>query len=61
VTEKNAERSENTSWRKVPLLPQFSGTVFYRDAVRALQAAPIPWHNEAMHKPPVMLWRCGAT
>ncbi|HEV3422674.1 MAG TPA: DUF6084 family protein [Paraburkholderia sp.] len=42
---------------EIPLMLQFSGTVFYRDADDALQAAPIPWHKEAAFRLPVALWR----
>jgi hypothetical protein len=42
---------------EIPLMLQFSGTVFYRDADDALQVAPIPWHKEAPFRLPVSLWR----
>jgi hypothetical protein len=42
---------------EIPLMLQFSGTVFYRDAYDALQAAPIPWHKETAFRLPVSLWR----
>ncbi|RKE36144.1 hypothetical protein B0G76_2303 [Paraburkholderia sp. BL23I1N1] len=42
---------------EIPLMLQFSGTVFYRDGGGALQAAPIPWHKEAAYRLPVALWR----
>ncbi|NYH20236.1 DUF6084 family protein [Paraburkholderia bryophila] len=42
---------------EIPLLLQFSGTVFYREADGALQAAPIPWHKDAAFRMPVALWR----
>ncbi|HEX3635667.1 MAG TPA: DUF6084 family protein [Paraburkholderia sp.] len=42
---------------EIPLMLQFSGTVFYREADGALQAAPIPWHKEAAYRLPVALWR----
>jgi hypothetical protein len=42
---------------EIPLMLQFSGTVFYREADGALQAAPIPWHKEAPYRLPVALWR----
>jgi hypothetical protein len=42
---------------EIPLILQFSGTVFYREAEGALQAAPIPWHKEAAYRLPVALWR----
>ncbi|SDH27318.1 DUF6084 family protein [Paraburkholderia phenazinium] len=42
---------------EIPLMLQFSGTVFYRDADDALQVAPIPWHKEAAFRLPVSLWR----
>ncbi|MFM0336700.1 DUF6084 family protein [Paraburkholderia fungorum] len=42
---------------EIPLMLQFSGTVFYRDADGALQAVPIPWHKEAAYRLPVALWR----
>jgi hypothetical protein len=41
---------------EIPLM-QFSGTVVYREADGALQAAPIPWHKEAAYRLPVALWR----
>ncbi len=42
---------------EIPLMLQFSGTVFYRGPGQALQAAPIPWHKEAAYQLPVSLWR----
>lgn len=42
---------------EIPLMLQFSGTVFYREADGALQAAPIPWHKEAAYRLPVAVWR----
>jgi hypothetical protein len=42
---------------EIPLMLQFSGTVFYRNADDALQVAPIPWHKEAPFRLPVSLWR----
>jgi hypothetical protein len=42
---------------EIPLMLQFSGTAFYRDADHALQIAPIPWHAEAAYRLPVALWR----
>ena len=42
---------------EIPLMLQFSGTVFYREADGALQVAPIPWHKEAAYRLPVALWR----
>jgi hypothetical protein len=42
---------------EIPLMLKYSGTVFYRDADDALQAAPIPWHKEAPFRLPVSVWR----
>lgn len=41
----------------LPLIFQFSGTVFYEDENGALQAAPISWDKEAKFKLPVSTWR----
>src|SRR5271156_6118858 len=41
----------------IPLLFQFSGTVFYADSDEALQVAPISWEQEARFKLPVKVWR----
>ncbi|WP_439672765.1 DUF6084 domain-containing protein (plasmid) [Cupriavidus necator] len=42
---------------EIPLMLQFSGTVFYRNADDALQAAPVPWHKEAAFRLPVAVWQ----
>lgn len=42
---------------EVPLVFQFSGTVFWRDADGELQVAPIPWSKEASYRLPVSTWR----
>ena len=42
---------------EIPLMLQFSGTVFYREPDGALQAAPIPWHKETSFRLPVSQWR----
>jgi hypothetical protein len=42
---------------EIPLEFLFSGTVFYRNAVGALQAVQIPWEKEAKFRLPVRVWR----
>ena len=42
---------------EIPVCVMFSGTVFYADQRRALQAAPIPWDKEAKFRLPVQIWR----
>lgn len=42
---------------EVPLMFQFSGTVFWRDDEGSLQVAPIPWSKEAGFRLPVATWR----
>jgi Family of unknown function (DUF6084) len=42
---------------EVPVCLQFSGTVFYANAERGLQVAPISWDKEARFKLPVKVWR----
>lgn len=41
----------------VPLNLLFSGTVFYADAVGALQVAPISWDRETKFRLPLQVWR----
>jgi hypothetical protein len=41
---------------EVPLNLMFSGTVFYEDGERGLQAAQIPWDREAQFRLPVKVW-----
>jgi hypothetical protein len=42
---------------EVPLMFQFSGTIFWRDDEGSLQVAPIPWSKEAGFRLPVATWR----
>ncbi len=42
---------------EVPLMFQFSGTIFWRDEDEELQVAPIPWSKEAAFRLPVSTWR----
>ena len=42
---------------EVPLMFQFSGTVFWRDENGSLQVAPIPWSKESAYRLPVSTWR----
>lgn len=42
---------------EVPLILQFSGTVFWRDAGDALSVSPIAWTKEAAFRLPVATWR----
>lgn len=42
---------------EVPLMFQFSGTIFWRDEDGSLQVAPIPWSKEAAFRLPVATWR----
>ncbi len=41
---------------EIPLVLQFSGTVFYRDAGDRLQIAQISWDKEARFRLPVRTW-----
>jgi hypothetical protein len=41
----------------VPLIFQFSGTVFYSDADGAMQIARIGWDKDARHRLPARVWR----
>jgi hypothetical protein len=41
----------------VPLMFQFSGTIFWRDDDASLQVAPISWSKEAAFRLPVATWR----
>jgi len=41
----------------IPLLFQFSGTVFYADEAGALQIAQIPWSKESKFRLPAPVWR----
>ncbi len=42
---------------EIPLMFQFSGTIFWRDDEGSLQVAPIPWSKEAAFRLPVSTWR----
>ena len=42
---------------EIPLMFQFSGTIFWRDEEGSLQVAPIPWSKEAAFRLPVSTWR----
>jgi hypothetical protein len=42
---------------EIPLLLQFSGTIFYRESDGTLQVARVPWHKEAGFSLPVATWR----
>jgi len=42
---------------EVPLILQFSGTVFWRDADGGLSVSPIAWTKEAAFRLPVATWR----
>lgn len=42
---------------EVPLLVQFSGTVFYNDADGHLRIARISWEKEARYRLPVAVWK----
>lgn len=41
----------------IPLVFQFSGTVFYAEADGLLQVSPISWQHEAKFRLPVKIWR----
>jgi hypothetical protein len=41
----------------IPLLLQFSGTVFYAEPDGLLQVSPISWQHEAKFRLPVKVWR----
>ncbi len=41
----------------IPLLLQFSGTVFYAEPDGLLQVSPISWQHEAKFRLPVKIWR----
>jgi Family of unknown function (DUF6084) len=41
----------------IPLLLQFSGTVFYAEPDGQLQVSPISWQQEAKFRLPVKIWR----
>jgi hypothetical protein len=41
----------------IPIELMFSGTIFYADAERGVQAAPIPWDREASYRLPIAVWR----
>src|SRR5476649_1340537 len=38
---------------EIPLMLQFSGTIFYRESDGTLQVARVPWHKEAAFRLPV--------
>jgi hypothetical protein len=42
---------------EIPLMLQFSGTIFYRESDGTLQVARVPWHKEAAFRLPVATWR----
>jgi hypothetical protein len=42
---------------ELPLCLQFSGTVFYADALGSLRVAPIPWSKEARFRLPLTIWK----
>ncbi|HKX32124.1 MAG TPA: DUF6084 family protein [Blastocatellia bacterium] len=42
---------------EVPLLFQFSGTIFYTTAEGALQVTQIPWSKEARYRLPIAVWQ----
>ncbi len=42
---------------EIPILVQFSGTVFYAGEDGALQVSPIPWSREAAYNLPVAVWK----
>ncbi|CAB3799189.1 DUF6084 family protein [Pararobbsia alpina] len=42
---------------EIPLMLQFSGTIFYRESDGRLQVARVPWHKEAAFRLPVATWR----
>jgi hypothetical protein len=42
---------------EIPLLFLFSGTVFYSDGTRLLQAQPISWNKECKYRMPVADWQ----
>src|SRR5262249_34269580 len=41
---------------EIPLLFQFSGSVFYANAGGQLQVAPIPWDKEVRYRLPLDTW-----
>lgn len=42
---------------EIPVVLQFSGTVFYAAPDGALQVSQIPWNREAKYKLPVAVWK----
>jgi hypothetical protein len=42
---------------EIPLMLQFSGTIFYRESDGTLQVARVPWHKETAFRLPVATWR----
>ena len=42
---------------EIPLVLQFSGTIFYANESGALQVAQIPWSKEARYRLPVKVWQ----
>jgi Family of unknown function (DUF6084) len=42
---------------EIPLMLQFSGTLFYRESDGTLQVSRVPWHKEAAFRLPVATWR----
>lgn len=42
---------------EIPLLFQFSGTIFYENSDGTLSVAPVPWDKEAKFRLPVKTWQ----
>ncbi len=42
---------------EIPLLFQFSGTIFYENSEGTLAVAPVPWDKEAKFRLPVKTWK----
>ncbi len=42
---------------EIPLCLMFSGTIFYGDAGRTVQVAPISWETETHYRLPVAVWK----
>jgi hypothetical protein len=42
---------------EIPLLLQFSGTVFYENSDGTLSVAPVPWDKEVKFRLPIKTWR----
>lgn len=41
----------------IPLILQFSGTIFYVGSGGALQVAQVPWNREARYRLPIKVWQ----